>query len=116
MEAGQLLPTLEFADLIAEWNLYRSRMLAFLKGYDAILCPVSATPAPKHQEAVGLDYSYTCAFNLTGWPSAVVRSSTSSEGLPIGVQLVAPPWREDIALALAGQIEKGLGGWQPPSI
>jgi amidase len=116
MEAGQLLPTLEFADLIAEWNLYRSRMLAFLKGYDAILCPVSASPAPRHEDAVGLDYSYTCAFNLTGWPSAVVRSGTSTAGLPIGVQIVAPPWREDIALALAEQIEKGLGGWQPPSI
>ena len=60
--------------------------------------------------------SYTRQFNLTGWPGAVVRAGTSSDGLPIGVQLVAAPWREDIALALAGHIEAELGGWQPPAI
>ena len=41
------------------------------------------------------------AFNLTGWPAAVVRCGTASEGLPIGVQIVGPPWREDVVLAVA---------------
>jgi amidase len=40
-----------------------------------------------------------------GWPVVVVRAGTSREGLPIGVQVVAAPWREDAALALARQIE-----------
>ncbi len=55
-------------------------------------------------------------YNLTGWPAAVVRAGTSSEGLPIGVQVVARPWRDDVALAVAQHIEKVLGGWQPPPI
>jgi amidase len=58
--------------------------------------------------------SYTIAYNLTGWPGAVVRAGTSPEGLPIGVQIVARPWREDLALAVARSIETALGGWQPP--
>jgi amidase len=53
------------------------------------------------------------AYNLTGWPAAVVRAGTSPEGLPIGVQIVAPPWREDVVLAVAGSIETAFGGWQP---
>jgi amidase len=53
-------------------------------------------------------------YNLTGWPSAVVRAGTSEEGLPIGVQVVARPWREDVALAVAKRIEEALGGWQAP--
>jgi amidase len=43
-----------------------------------------------------------------------VRCGTSAEGLPIGVQLVAAPWREDVALAGALALERDLGGWRPP--
>jgi len=53
--------------------------------------------------------AYTQVFNLTGWPSTAVRAGTSPEGLPIGVQVVAPPWREDTSLAAAGEIERALG-------
>ena len=59
-------------------------------------------------------FSYLSTYNLTGWPSVVVRGSTSPEGLPIGVQVVAGPWREDVALAVAQYIEAILGGWQRP--
>jgi len=61
-------------------------------------------------------FSYTMTYNLTGWPGAVVRGGTSPEGLPIGVQIVTQPWREDVALAVAGYLEKALGGFQPPTI
>ena len=53
---------------------------------------------------------------MTGWPAAVVRGGTSPEGLPIGVQVVARPWREDVALALAARLEAALGGWQRPPL
>jgi amidase len=45
-----------------------------------------------------------------------VRGGTSPEGLPIGVQIVTRPWREDVALAVAQNIETTLGGWQRPSL
>jgi amidase len=46
----------------------------------------------------------------------VVRGGTSPEGLPIGVQLVGQPWREDVALAGALVVEAASGGWRPPPI
>jgi amidase len=36
--------------------------------------------------------------------------------VPIGVQAVAGPWREDIVIAALQVIEKELGGYQKPSI
>ena len=36
---------------------------------------------------------------MTGWPAETVRTATSAEGLLIAVQLVARPWRDDMALA-----------------
>jgi amidase len=106
--------------LIFQWDVFRSSMLSFLKNYDVIICPVNATPAVLHgatsKEESLPAFSYTMSYNLTGWPAAVVRGGTSPEGLPIGVQIVARPWREDVALAVARNLEAALGGWQRPAL
>jgi len=110
----------DFTALLEDIDTYRSEMLAFLQQYDVILCPVCAFPAPPHGSTLEADmrlgFSYTGAYNLTGWPGAVVRGGTSPDGLPIGVQVVARPWREDVALAVAQQLETALGGWQRPPL
>ena len=46
--------------------------------------------------------------------NAVVHAGTSPDGMPVGVQIVARPWRADVALAVAQLIERECGGWQPP--
>lgn len=73
-------------------------------------------PAPLSNAESELDvstyFSYTSSFNITGWPCVVIRGGTSIEGLPIGVQIVAPPWREDICLSLAKFLENELGPWK----
>jgi amidase len=110
----------QFCDLLMRWDAFRSAMLSFLPRYDVIICPVCACPAMPH--GVTLDdekvaaFSYTAPYNLTGWPAAVVRGGTSPEGLPIGVQIVAHPWREDVTLAVAQYLETMLGGWQRPPL
>ena len=105
------------SDLMLELDLVRARMLAFMRDFDAIVCPVSPWCAPEHgfePEERYVAWSHAMAYNLTGWPGVVVRAGTSSEGLPIGVQVVARPWREDVAFALARHIESALGGYRPP--
>jgi amidase len=110
----------DFTALLEDVDTYRSEMLTFLHQYDVILCPVCAFPAPPHGSTLEADmrlgFSYTGAYNLTGWPGAVVRGGTSPDGLPIGVQVVARPWREDVALAVAQQLETALGGWRRPPL
>jgi amidase len=105
----------DFTALLEEVDRCRSAMLTFLKHYDLILCPVCAFPAPPHGTTMSIP-SYTGVYNLTGWPGAVVRGGTSPEGLPIGVQIVARPWHEDVALAVAQYLEEALGGWQRPPL
>jgi len=95
-------------------------MLAFMQRFEAILCPVFGRVAPPHGFSMKLetprDLSYTFMANYTGWPAATVRAGTSSDGLPVGIQVIARPFREDIALALAERLETALGGWKPPMI
>lgn len=94
-----------FADYWADLDKFRNRMYAFGNRFDAILSPVASQPAVPHgtsiDDTVFRGFSYTMTHNLTGWPAAVVRCGTSREGLPIGVQIAANPWREDVVLALA---------------
>lgn len=112
------LSVTEFGALLVRWDLWRGAMLAFLEPYDVLLSPVAATPALPHGTTGDLEklpgFGYAIAHNLTGWPAVSVRGGTSPEGLPIGVQVVARPWREEVALAVAQQLETALGGWQRP--
>ena len=102
--------------LLLDWDGFRSVMLGFMAAYDLIVCPADYRPASRHDEEAGQRFNYTLPFSLTGWPCVVVRAGTSPEGLPLGVQIVARAWREDVALAAAQQVEVALGGWQPPPI
>lgn len=97
---------------------YKLNMNAFIEQYDVIICPPCATTAKQHGTSFKhiKDYSYTMAYNLTGWPAAVVRCGTDKSGLPIGVQVVARPWHDHIALAVAKYLEEIFGGWQAPKI
>lgn len=104
----------EFTELVEQWHQIKSRSLRFWRDFDVLICPVAAAPAHKSRQAAPKSsFSYSAAINVTGWPSVVVRAGTSPEGLPIGVQVLAPMWREDRALAVAELIEQKLGGWQP---
>jgi amidase len=97
----------------------RSRALGFFADYDAILCPPAHALARPHHASHGDsfdDWSYVTIHNLLGWPGLSVRAGTSADGLPVGVQVVAAPWREDIVLALALKIETLMGGYQKPPL
>jgi amidase len=108
----------ELVELIGRWDAFRREMLSFMSNYDALLCPVCSFTGMAHGSTYNClpCFSYTMSFNLTGWPAAVVRGGTSQTGWPIGIQIAARPWREDVALAVAQYLQDALGGWQRPPI
>jgi amidase len=109
-----------FAKYWARLDDFRSAMYGELRDYDVLVSPVSFSAAVPHGTSTAADvfpgFSYTMTHNLTGWPAAVVRCGTSRDGMPIGVQIAATPWREDIAIMVAEYLESACGGWQPPTI
>jgi aspartyl-tRNA(Asn)/glutamyl-tRNA(Gln) amidotransferase subunit A len=78
---------------------------------DAILTPTSPTPAFKFGEKVDdplamyLNDIYTVTANLAGIPGISVPCGLSSEGLPIGMQLLGPYWSESVILRAAHAYE-----------
>jgi amidase len=116
---GGRMSSADVYGLFRRWDAYRRRMLQQLEPYDLILSPTFDGPAPRHDEVKeertwdGL--SYTTPFSLTGWPAAIVRAGTAGAALPLGVQIVARPWHDHVALAAAARVQASLGGWRPPA-
>ena len=82
---------------------------------DVLISPVTPTPAWKTGEnvddplAVYLSDILTISANLAGIPGMSVPGGFSRNGLPIGIQLQGPHFREDTLFRVAYTLEKGLG-------
>ena len=124
LDEAEAFESVDLAIVLENLDHFRQQMAHFMAGYDAIICPPEVYPAIPHGGTVSgsvlenkyMMWAHMNAYNLTGWPAAVVRAGTTSNGLPIGVQIVARPWREDVALAIASHIEEVFGGWQPSGV
>ena len=105
-------------------DLGKSRMLEWMRQYDVFICPVLNKPAQPIERKLAPPGSAdparpgnTPAVSTARGPSTVVRCGSSADGkLPIGVQVIAAPWRDDITLAVASYLESKSGGWQKPPI
>jgi Asp-tRNA(Asn)/Glu-tRNA(Gln) amidotransferase A subunit family amidase len=115
--------------LLAAWlgrDTVREKILLQMRKYPVLICPTAAIPAFRHGEREWqvegktvqyLDaWSYCEWFNLLGFPAAVVPMGYSTEGLPIGVQIVGRPWEEEVVLAVAAKLEGACGRWQAPPL
>lgn len=109
---------------LKERNHLREELLSWMKTTPLIVAPVGATAAFPHEtqrldiegESVSVfrAFSYSQTVNVFDLPSVVVRAGQTTEGLPIGIQIIGPPFQEDLILAAARIVEKTTGGWQPP--
>jgi AtzE family amidohydrolase len=112
--AGAMVPAslVVKAQKFRRW--YRAQVLKLFDGVDAILAPASPCTAPKiGQQTFVIDGVempvrpnlglYTQPISFIGLPVAAVP--VPLKPLPIGVQIIAAPWREDIALRIAYALE-----------
>jgi amidase len=91
----------------------RAKVRALAASFDVLLCPVVAGAAPPHGEPPGglrpsgeeyRPFDYVHLLALAGLPAASVPAGVE-DGLPIGVQVAAGPFREHVLLAAAAAIE-----------
>lgn len=118
---GQSITGPQFAETISWSHDYTRRVVSWWQdGWDVLVSPVLNGTSPRlgsftgaaGGELLGRLVQYTPQFNVTGQPAISLPLAVSTSGLPIGVQFVAAPWREDVLVRLAAQIE-AAGPWQP---
>jgi 1-carboxybiuret hydrolase len=113
--AGAMVPAplVDRAQKFRRW--YRARVLELFKSVDVILAPATPCVAPKLGQATfmldGVELPvranigiHTQPISFIGLP--VVAVPVPLEPMPIGMQIIAAPWREDIALRTAYALER----------
>ncbi len=100
-------------------TLIRQDFQQAFERFDAIVCPASPTTAwpfgAKMDDPVQMYLSdvFTLAASLAGLPGLVVPCGFDTAAKPIGMQLIAPHWREDTLFALAHAFEQHTTWSQP---
>ncbi len=123
-EAVPPLTANQLLDAWAELDLMRSKTLEEMSEHPVLLCPVASIPAFFHDERAWIvegrsvdcldAMRYSQWFNVLAAPAAVVPVGRSPEGLPIGIQIVARPFEDEIALGIAGIVDAAFGYASPP--
>jgi amidase len=108
---GWMRATAKRTTYIRAWQL-------FFEDYPVVLAPTTVKPTPgpradaisreRTQEIFWNDLRFISSINVLGLPGAVVPVALH-DGKPIGVQLIAGRYREDLALDAAAAIEKRAG-------
>ena len=122
--AGAMIPApfVDKAQKFRRW--YREKVLELFKSVDVILAPATPCVAPKLGQVTftldGVELPVRANIGLHTQPISfiglpVVAVPVPLEPMPIGVQIIAAPWREDIALRVAHALERmGVAAAPPP--
>ncbi len=110
-------------------ELHRHGWRLLFAEFDAVVCPITPTPAFPHDhdpdllerrlDIDGVEYPYFDQLvwaglaTMPGLPATAIPAGRSPEGLPVGVQLIGPMFEDRTPLRLAELLEQKIGGFQP---
>jgi aspartyl-tRNA(Asn)/glutamyl-tRNA(Gln) amidotransferase subunit A len=111
LETGAAYSSTEYALARRVQTEFRRQLERFFEEHDLLLTPATPIPAPPLEgpdavEQAGRLTRFTAPFNLSGLPAISVPCGFTAEGLPLGLQLVAPPWGEPSLLRAAHAYEE----------
>ncbi|MFD4404706.1 amidase [Nocardia sp. NPDC058499] len=127
---GMVLSHRDWVDANNRRELHRHAWRRLFTEFDAVVCPITPTPAFPHDHHGGLEnrrididgaaYPYydqlvwAGVATMPGLPATAIPTGRSPEGLPVGVQLIGPMFEDRTPLRLAELLEQKIGGFQPP--
>lgn len=130
--AGRGLPHRVWDELHRQRNEIRRRWAEFFTDVDVLLCPVTVVPPFRHVQASSgsnwasatlADHGDRHYSDLIGWsaligsaylPVTVPPIGRTADGLPVGIQVVAPYLHDRTAVAFARCMADVLGGYEAP--
>ena len=122
VEQGRAVGARELGVALAALAAFERSLIRQLSTFDAVLTPALAmTPRPlgwydaedaEHNFAQQVQYTpFTSMLNVSGLPAITLPVWQTSEGLPMGVQLIGRPGGEAVLLSLGAQLQRRIR-WQ----
>jgi aspartyl-tRNA(Asn)/glutamyl-tRNA(Gln) amidotransferase subunit A len=127
VEQGRLIPAIDYLSAQRVRTVLARDFSRIWKNLDCLMTPATPMTAPKIGEMTVAFGSFTedvrnaatrltRPFNVLGWPALALPCGFSDAGMPIGLQVVAPPQQEDTLLQAGAALEDafGIAGRRPP--
>ncbi|WP_405991238.1 amidase [Streptomyces sp. NBC_00986] len=127
---GMVLSHRDWMEVNNRRELHRHGWRRLFGAFDAVVCPVTPTPAFPHDhdpdplarrlDIDGVAHPYFDQLvwaglaTMPGLPVTAVPAGRSPEGLPVGVQIVGPMFEDRTPLRLAELLEERIGGFRAP--
>jgi len=122
LSAGKQVMGYQYSQALRALERFKLRMALFFDRFDLLLTPSTAVVAfPLRQRPREIDgkpvgtlwgsFPFTAAFNLSGQPAATVPCGFSSDGLPVGLQIVAR-WGEEATVLQASAAFEEARPWR----
>jgi amidase len=117
---GRLVPGGLIQKALRDEAGHAARLAEVFRDHDLLLTPISTRPPVGAAQWEGLGaartllgmsraYPFTGIWNMTGQPAISIPAAPTSDGLPVGAQLVGPADGEPLLLSVAAQLERELG-------
>jgi amidase len=118
VERGRAMPAVELIEAVDRLAAWSHAVASAYEPYDVLLTPTlavppppigvmdPASPGPGLRTAFGAMVAFMTAFDATGQPAVSLPMHQSTDGLPIGVQIVGRFGDEGLLYRLAGQLER----------
>jgi len=128
---GRLIPAYVYVNALKLRKIFQTEIINILKAFDALICPTTPVPAPRIDESIiDIEYEFgkkrldvttaltifTRLANLIGVPALTVPCGLTSNGLPIGIQLIGKKYSEWQLLHIASMFEDITGKFLPPML
>lgn len=128
---GMVLSHRDWIETNNRRELHRHGWRQLFGEFDAVVCPITPTPAFPHDhnpdllarrlDIDGVEYPYFDQLvwaglaTMPGLPATAIPAGQSAEGLPVGVQLIGPMFEDRTPLRLAELLEERIGGFRAPA-
>jgi aspartyl-tRNA(Asn)/glutamyl-tRNA(Gln) amidotransferase subunit A len=117
LDQGSLIPAADYVNAQRQRRRFLGQFHRLFRGIDCLLTPTTPMPAPRIGQAeVELEGAkhdtrmlatrFVRGFNVLGFPALSIPCGVSPEGLPIGLQMAARPFEEDLLLMLGEALER----------
>lgn len=128
---GTVLSHRDWLDADTGRAVLRQRWRALFAQFDVVLCPVTPTPASRHDHGEvwsrrididGTEHAFLDQIvlpglaSLPGLPVTVLPVGIAPGGLPVGVQAVGPMFEDRTTIRFAELAEREFGGFTPPPL
>lgn len=109
LQAAERVTALDYLDAQRLRGALAAAMLRVFEEVDVLVMPAALVPAPREEEAeehLSVLTRNTMLWSLIGFPALSVPCGTTGTGLPVGMQMVAPPHEEASLVALGSAFER----------